>query len=49
MHRLFLKSTNKVYGDNPNKFKFMKKKDKLNKKDENYKGIDENFLDNATS
>ena len=44
-------STNKVYGDNPNKLKIYEKKTRweLNKKDENYKGIDENFsLDNCT-
>ena len=44
-------STNKVYGDNPNKLKIYEKKTRweLNKKDKNYKGIDENFsIDNAT-
>ena len=38
-------STNKVYGDNPNKLKIKEKSKRweLNKKDINYKGIDENF------
>ena len=44
-------STNKVYGDNPNKFKIYEKKTRweLNLKDNNFKGIDENFsIDNCT-
>ena len=38
-------STNKVYGDNPNKLKIIEspKRWELNKNDNNYKGIDENF------
>ena len=44
-------STNKVYGDNPNKLKIIetKKRWELKKNDKNYKGIKENFsLDNCT-
>ena len=44
-------STNKVYGDNPNKLKIYEKKTRweLNVKDNNFKGIDENFsIDNST-
>ena len=44
-------STNKVYGDNPNKLKFTEKKLRweLSKKNIFYKGIDENFsIDNCT-
>ena len=44
-------STNKVYGDNPNKLKIFEKKTRweLKKKDKYYKGIKENFsFDNAT-
>jgi CDP-paratose 2-epimerase len=44
-------STNKVYGDNPNKLKFTEKKLRweLSKKDFFYKGINENFsIDNCT-
>tara|TARA_X000000950_G_scaffold64725_1_gene79391 strand:+ start:5419 stop:6468 length:1050 start_codon:yes stop_codon:yes gene_type:complete len=44
-------STNKVYGDNPNRLKILEKKTRweLKKTDKNYKGINENFsLDNAT-
>ena len=44
-------STNKVYGDNPNKLKIYEKKTRweLKKKDKFYKGIKENFsIDNAT-
>ena len=44
-------STNKVYGDNPNKLKIFEKKTRweLKKKDKFYKGIKENFsIDNAT-
>ena len=44
-------STNKVYGDNPNKLKIIEKKNRyeLSLKNENYKGIDENFsIDNCT-
>ena len=44
-------STNKVYGNNPNKLKILEKKTRweLSKKDKNFKGISENFsIDNAT-
>ncbi|MDC0642796.1 NAD-dependent epimerase/dehydratase family protein [Candidatus Pelagibacter sp.] len=44
-------STNKVYGDNPNKLKIIEKKDRfeLEKKNQLYKGIDENLsIDNCT-
>ena len=44
-------STNKVYGDNPNKLKIIEKKNRyeLSLRNENYKGIDENFsIDNCT-
>ena len=44
-------STNKVYGDNPNKLKIIetKKRWELKKNDKNYKGIKENFsLDDCT-
>ena len=44
-------STNKVYGDNPNKLNLIEKKTRweINKKDFNYKGIDEKFsIDNCT-
>ena len=44
-------STNKVYGDNPNKFKFIEKKFRweLSKKNIFYRGINENFsIDNCT-
>ena len=44
-------STNKVYGDNPNKLKIYEKKTRweLKKDDKNFRGIKENFsLDNAT-
>ena len=44
-------STNKVYGDNPNKLKLIEKKTRWELKltDKNYKGIKENFsIDNAT-
>ena len=44
-------STNKVYGDNPNKLKIYEKKTRweLKKTDKFYKGIKENFpIDNAT-
>jgi len=44
-------STNKVYGDNPNKLKIIEKKKRweLKKNDKYYKGIDENFsIDNCT-
>ena len=44
-------STNKVYGDNPNKLKIIEKKNRfeLSKDNQYYKGIDENFsLDNCT-
>ena len=44
-------STNKVYGDNPNKLKFTEKKFRweLSKKNFFYKGINENFsIDNCT-
>ena len=44
-------STNKVYGDNPNKLKILEKKTRweLKKKDKNFKGIKENFsIDNTT-
>ena len=44
-------STNKVYGDNPNKLKIIEKKNRfeLNKKNQYYNGIDENFsIDNCT-
>lgn len=43
-------STNKVYGDNPNKLKIIENKTRweLNKKDINYKGISESFsIDNC--
>ena len=44
-------STNKVYGDNPNKLKIIEKKDRyeLKNNDRYYKGIDETFsIDNCT-
>ena len=44
-------STNKVYGDNPNRLKILEnsKRWELDKKDTNYKGIDENFsIDSCT-
>jgi len=44
-------STNKVYGDNPNKLKFVEKKNRweLNTSNEFFKGIDENFsIDQCT-
>ena len=44
-------STNKVYGDNPNKLKIFEKKTRweLSEKDKNFKGISESFsIDNAT-
>ena len=44
-------STNKVYGDNPNKLRIVEKKTRweLKKTDKNFKGIKENFsIDNAT-
>ena len=44
-------STNKVYGDNPNKLKIFEKKTRweLGNKDKNFKGIDEKFsIDNST-
>ena len=44
-------STNKVYGDNPNKLKILEnsKRWELNKKDTYYKGLDENFsIDGCT-
>jgi CDP-paratose 2-epimerase len=44
-------STNKVYGDNPNKLKIIEKQKRweLRTKDKYYKGIDENFsIDNST-
>ncbi len=44
-------STNKVYGDNPNKLKIIEKKTRweLKTNDKNFKGIDENFsIDNST-
>ena len=44
-------STNKVYGDNPNKLKIIEKKTRweLNKKDKFFKGIDEKFsIDECT-
>jgi len=44
-------STNKVYGDNPNKLKLIEKKNRweLNKKNKYYKGLDENFsIDRCT-
>tara|TARA_B100001564_G_scaffold358481_1_gene377267 strand:- start:514 stop:1572 length:1059 start_codon:yes stop_codon:yes gene_type:complete len=44
-------STNKVYGDNPNKLKIFEKKTRweLSQKDKIFKGISENFsIDNAT-
>ena len=44
-------STNKVYGDSPNNLKILEKKTRweLNKKDKNFKGINENFsIDNST-
>ena len=44
-------STNKVYGDNPNKLKLIEKKNRweLNKENKYYKGIDENFsIDRCT-
>ena len=44
-------STNKVYGDNPNKLKIIEKRNRfeLSKDNQYYKGIDENFsLDNCT-
>ncbi len=43
-------STNKVYGDNPNKLKILQKKNRweLKENDKYYKGIDENFsIDNC--
>ncbi len=44
-------STNKVYGDNPNKLKLVEKKNRweLKKTDSNYEGINEKFsIDNCT-
>jgi CDP-paratose 2-epimerase len=44
-------STNKVYGDNPNKLKFIEKKYRweVSKKNKHYYGIEENFsIDNCT-
>ena len=44
-------STNKVYGDNPNNLKIFEKSTRweLNRKDKNFRGINENFsLDNCT-
>ena len=44
-------STNKVYGDNPNRLKIIEKKTRweLKNNDENFKGIKENFsIDNST-
>jgi len=44
-------STNKVYGDNPNKLNIIEKKKRweINNKDNNFNGINENFpIDNAT-
>jgi len=44
-------STNKVYGDNPNKLKLIEKKNRweLSKKNKYFKGIDENFsIDRCT-
>ena len=44
-------STNKVYGDNPNKLKIIEKKNRweLKENDKYFKGIDENFsIDNCT-
>ena len=44
-------STNKVYGDNPNKLKIFEKKTRweLSEKDKNFRGISESFsIDNAT-
>ena len=44
-------STNKVYGDSPNNLKILENKTRweLNKADENFKGINENFsIDNST-
>ena len=44
-------STNKVYGDNPNKLKIYEKENRweLKKDDKNFRGIKENFpIDNAT-
>tara|TARA_B100000900_G_scaffold21580_1_gene16850 strand:+ start:3347 stop:4393 length:1047 start_codon:yes stop_codon:yes gene_type:complete len=44
-------STNKVYGDNPNKLKIIEKKTRyeLSKKDKSYKGINENLsIDDCT-
>ena len=44
-------STNKVYGDNPNRLKIIEKKNRweLNKKDKYFRGIDERFsIDNCT-
>ena len=44
-------STNKVYGDNPNRLKLIEKKTRweLKKSDKSYRGIRENFsIDNAT-
>jgi len=44
-------STNKVYGDNPNKLNIIEKSNRweLNSKDKNYNGIKENFsIDNCT-
>ncbi len=49
--RFIFMSTNKVYGDNPNKLKFTEKKLRweLSKKNIFYKGINENFsIDNCT-
>ena len=44
-------STNKVYGDSPNNLKILEKKTRweLNKRDKNFRGINENFsIDNST-
>ena len=44
-------STNKVYGDNPNKLNIIERKTRweLNRRDKNYNGIKENFsIDNST-
>lgn len=48
--KFILTSTNKVYGDNPNKLKFLeyKKRFELSKKDQLFKGINENMsIDNC--